>query len=146
MVKKLLTLTFGLMFTFGAIAQTLGLDNHNPGSRIHNVAPISQDSVRYWVGQGSNRAVVLITWFEEDNNYNITKYGFVWGVRFNGTVMAADIMDTLNTYESRINISFNSSHSFINDMTYDDGTMDIEGLGLGWMYEVNGSMANAVNA
>ncbi len=146
MVKKLLTLTFGLMFTFGAIAQTLGLDNHNPGSRIHNVAPISQDSVRYWVGQGSNRAVVLITWFEEDNNYNITKYGFVWGVRFNGTVMAADIMDTLNTYESRINISFNSSRSFINDMTYDDGTMDIEGLGLGWMYEVNGSMANAVNA
>ena len=146
MVKKVLTLAFGLMLTFGAIAQTLGMGNHNYNSRIHNVAPISQDSVRYWVGQGSNRVVVLITWFEEDNNDNITKYGFVWGVRFNGTVMASDIMDTLNTYESRINIIFSGSHSFINDMTYDDGTMNYEGLGYGWMYEVNGSMASAINA
>ena len=134
------------MLTLGAMAQTTGLENHNPVPRIHNVAPISQNNVRYWVGQGSNRVVVLITWFEEDANEIITKYGFVWGVRFNGTVTAADIMDTLNTYESRINISFSGSHSFINDMTYDDGNMDIEGLGYGWMYEVNGAMASAINA
>ncbi len=134
------------MLTLGAMAQTTGLENHNPVPQIHNVAPISQNNVRYWVGQGSNRVVVLITWFEEDANEIITKYGFVWGVRFNGTVTAADIMDTLNTYESRINISFSGSHSFINDMTYDDGNMDIEGLGYGWMYEVNGAMASAINA
>ncbi len=146
MVKKVLTFALGLMLTLGAMAQTTGLENHNPVPRIHNVAPISQNNVRYWVGQGSNRVVVLITWFEEDANEIITKYGFVWGVRFNGTVTAADIMDTLNTYESRINISFSGSHSFINDMTYDDGNMDIEGLGYGWMYEVNGAMASAINA
>ena len=146
MVKKVLTFTLGLMLTLGAMAQTTGLENHNPVPQIHNVAPISQNNVRYWVGQGSNRVVVLITWFEEDANEIITKYGFVWGVRFNGTVTAADIMDTLNTYESRINISFSGSHSFINDMTYDDGNMDIEGLGYGWMYEVNGAMASAINA
>ena len=134
------------MLTLEAMAQTTGLENHNPVPQIHNVAPISQNNVRYWVGQGSNRVVVLITWFEEDANEIITKYGFVWGVRFNGTVTAADIMDTLNTYESRINISFSGSHSFINDMTYDDGNMDIEGLGYGWMYEVNGAMASAINA
>ncbi len=146
MVKKVLTFALGLMLTLGAMAQTTGLENHNPVPQIHNVAPISQNNVRYWVGQGSNRVVVLITWFEEDANEIITKYGFVWGVRFNGTVTAADIMDTLNTYESRINISFSGSHSFINDMTYDDGNMDIEGLGYGWMYEVNGAMASAINA
>ncbi len=146
MVKKVLTFALGLMLTLEAMAQTTGLENHNPVPQIHNVAPISQNNVRYWVGQGSNRVVVLITWFEEDANEIITKYGFVWGVRFNGTVTAADIMDTLNTYESRINISFSGSHSFINDMTYDDGNMDIEGLGYGWMYEVNGAMASAINA
>ena len=75
MVKKVLTFALGLMLTLGAMAQTTGLENHNPVPQIHNVAPISQNNVRSWVGQGINRDLVLMTWFEEDANEIINKSG-----------------------------------------------------------------------
>ncbi len=137
MVKKVLTLAFGLMLFIGAMAQT------------PKTAAIAASDVRYWVGSGSNQAVVLITWEELDGDGDEYYIGAVWGVRFNGTILCNSLMDTISTYDANLSISMNSGRSFINDMTYAniETGLELNGSGMGWwMYTVNGDMASAINS
>ena len=137
MVKKVLTLAFGLMLFIGAMAQT------------PKTAAIAASDVRYWVGSGSNQAVVLITWEELDGDGDEYYIGAVWGVRFNGTILCNSLMDTISTYDANLSISMNSGRSFINDMTYanTETGLELNGSGMGWwMYTVNGDMASAINS
>ena len=135
MVKKVLALTFGLLLFMGAMAQT------------PKTATIAASDVHYWVGSGSNQAVVLITWEELDDNDDEYYVGAVWGVRFNGTILCNSLMDTLSAYDANLNISMNAGRSFINDMTYSNTQtgLVLNGSGGWWMYNVNGVMASAIN-
>ncbi len=116
MVKKLLSLTFGLMLSFGAMAQW-GASNPT----------VSQNDILFWTGTGSNRAVVAITW-PTDNGDNI---GIAWGVQWNGNnVLIQSIMDTIAAYDSRLSITWNSTHTYINDLAYIDAVNSLNLSGI----------------
>ena len=105
MVKKLFTLAFSLTIALSAIAQW-GASN----------PIVSQSNIQFWAGTGSNRAVVAITWPNGDDNI-----GIAWGVQWNGSnLLLRDIMDTIAAYDSRLTITWNSSHSYINNLFYSD--------------------------
>jgi len=118
MVKKLLTLTFGLMLSMASMAQ-YGASNPT----------VPQSDILFWTGSGNNRAVVAITWPTDDGD-NI---GVAWGVQWNGSnLLMRDIMDTIAAYDSRLVITWNSTHSYINDLSYVDA---VRGLNLTGIYD-----------
>lgn len=112
MTKKLLTLTLGLLLAFGASAQW-GSGN----------ATVPQDSIRFWTGSGSNRAVVAVTWETDDEDF----IGIAWGVQWDGSVNIGSIMDTIAAYDPRVTIS--GSASFITNIGYTDSEAGLDLLG-----------------
>ncbi len=117
MVKKLLTFILGLGLAAGASA-TINF----PAS-----------SVQYWVGSGSNSAVVVVAWDDAP-----TPTALAWGVRWNGTVSALDLIDSIQTYDSRFS---NGSSATAASVTYNDGTVVLTSDNNWWCYTVNGAWA-----
>lgn len=117
MVKKLLTFILGLELAAGASA-TINF----PAS-----------SVQYWVGSGSNSAVVVVAWDDA-----ATPTALAWGVRWNGTVSALDLIDSIQTYDSRFS---NGSSATAASVTYNDGTVVLTSDNNWWCYTVNGAWA-----
>ena len=127
MVKKVLALALGLVLAFGAMAQ-MGPSN----------TTVAQSDIQFWTGTGSNRAVVAITW----NDTTAGNIGIAWGVQWNGTTLTVgDIMDTIAAYDSRLAISWDSSHTYINNLGYTDsqaglnlsGMVDVD-MGIAWWW------------
>ena len=123
MVKKLLTILLGLSLAVGLEAQT---GNY----------PFPVSNVLYWVGSGTNSAVV---------NIGLDNTGLIYGVHWNGSLNVDDIMDTLNTYDDRLTIQ-GIADCYINTMSYyDESTGDsYSDDGYGWMYRINGGSAGAI--
>ena len=118
MTKKLLFLALGLMLAFGANAQW---GSSNP--------TVPQDSIRFWTGSGSNRAVVAVTWDDEVAG----AIGIAWGVQWNGAVTIGDIMDTIALYDSRMVLT--QSSTWINNIAYNDAELGLNLLGEdGWWW------------
>lgn len=117
MVKKLLTFILGLGLAAGASA-TINF----PAS-----------SVQYWVGSGSNSAVVVVAWDDA-----ATPTALAWGVRWNGTVCALDLIDSIQAYDSRFS---NGSSATAASVTYNDGTVVLTSDINWWCYTVNGAWA-----
>ncbi len=114
MVKKVLALAFGLVLSFGAMAQWEQLFNPT----------VPQSDIQFWTGTGSNRAVVAITW----QNGTAGTLGIAWGVQWDGdAVLIHDIMDTIATYDSRMTITWNNSHNYILNLAYNDGDLNLAG-------------------
>ena len=110
MVKKVLALAFGLLLAAGASAQW---------GAVNTTVP--QSNIQYWTGTGSNRAVVAITWVSGTNNI-----GIAWGVQWNGTAtQLANLMDTIAAYDSRLTITWNSSHSYIYNLAFADADLNL---------------------
>ena len=129
MVKKLLALAFGLLISAGASAQWEPVVNPT----------VPQSVIRHWTGTGENRAVVCITW----NDAVAGNVGIAWGVRWNsGTLLMRDVMDTIAAYDSRLTITWNSSHTYVNNLTYVDTALGLNVTGMvddmsgvaWWMY------------
>ena len=106
MVKKLLTIALGLVLSLGAMA-----DNY----------PYPASNIQFWTGTGSNSAVVVISWDDEDASYSAQ--GFAWGVHFNGTVSARNLLDTIAAYDSRFTFSF--SGALLSTIAYHDNVNNI---------------------
>ena len=122
MVKKVLTLALGLVLSFGAMA----------------TITFPASSVQYWVGTGSNQAVVVIGW---DDNPSGNNFALAWGVRWNGSATAANMLDTIATYDSRV--AYAISSGFVTSIGYNDGTL-VSGSSLSyWCYTINGGYAGA---
>lgn len=120
MVKKLLTLACGLLLSIGAMAQY-----SNP------VVP--QDSIRFWTGSGSNRAVIAITW----NDATAGNIGLAWGVQWNGSnVTLADLMDTIDAYDANLTIEHGANtFSIINNLSYANAELGLNLVGpAGWWW------------
>ena len=126
MVKKVLTLALGLVLSVGAMAQW-----GNP--------TVSQNDIQFWTGTGSNRAVIAITW----NDATAGNIGIAWGVQWNGgNMLLANLMDTIAAYDSRLSVTWNSSHSYINNLGYTDTELGLNISGVvedmtgvaWWMY------------
>ncbi len=110
MVKKVLALALGLMLAISTMAQW-----GNP--------TVSQNDIQFWTGTGSNRAVIAITW----NDFTAGNIGVAWGVQWNGNnVVLRDLMDTIAAYDSRLIITWNSNHSYVNNLAYVDTTLGLD--------------------
>lgn len=110
MVKKVLALALGLMLAISSMAQW-----GNP--------TVSQNDIQFWTGTGSNRAVIAITW----NDFTAGNIGVAWGVQWNGNnVVLRDLMDTIAAYDSRLIITWNSNHSYVNNLAYVDTTLGLD--------------------
>lgn len=117
MTKKLTIITCALFLTLG----------------VRGAINFSASDVQYWVGTGSNRAVVVIAW----DDYS-TPTALAWGVRWNGTVSALDIIDSIQTYDSRFS---NGSSATLSNVTYTDGGVTLSSEINYWCYTVNGTWA-----
>ena len=116
MVKKVLFIALGLMLASGAKA-----DWEQPFNPT-----VPQSAIQFWTGTGSNRAVIAITWVD-DTHGNI---GIAWGVQWNGNnVILHDLMDTIATYDPRMTITWNSTHTYINNMAYNDPQLGYDFIG-----------------
>ncbi len=134
MVKKLLTLAFGLALAFNAMAQT-----ENP------VVP--QSEIRFWTGTGSNRAVVSVTW----NNTDGGNIAMVWGVQWNGNnISVADLMDTIDAYDNNLTIEHGTTaFTIINNITYSNSYTSFTGTAGWWWYnwkDANGAAKSSNGA
>ncbi|MDY6372059.1 MAG: T9SS type A sorting domain-containing protein [Bacteroidales bacterium] len=124
MTKKLLSLAAAALLMTGAAAQSIEFD---------------QSDIQYWVGTGSNSAVVVIGW---DNCTSGNNFALAWGVHWNGSVTAVNMLDTIATYDSRV--QYNISSGFVTSIGYNDGTLiATPGSGSYWCYGVNGGFADA---
>ncbi len=121
MVKKLLTFILGLGLAAGASA-TINFPASN---------------VQYWVGTGSNSAVVIIGWDDNPNG----NFALAWGVRWSGSAMAVNMLDTIATYDSRVAYAINSG--FVTQIGYNDGTLVSGSSASYWCYTINGGYASA---
>lgn len=137
MVKKLLTIAFGLTLTFGVLAQKSNNDGHDlPLQRKTVTFPASD--VQYWVGTGSNSAVVIIGWDDNPNG----NFALVWGVHWNGSATAANMLDTIATYDERTSYP-GISAGWMNGFHYNDGTLISGSTASYWCYTINGGYAGA---
>ena len=121
MVKKLLALTLGLTLAIGASA----------------TITFPSSSVQYWVGTGTNQAVVILGWDDNPNG----NFALAWGVRWNGSATAANMLDTIATYDSRV--SYSISSGFVTSIGYNDGTLVSGSTASYWCYTLNGGSAGA---
>jgi len=128
-MKKVLTLALGLLMAAGASAQWDPIVNPT----------VPQNMIRYWTGTGDSKAVICITW----NDAVAGNVGLAWGVQWNGTTaLMRDLMDTIAAYDSRLSITWNSTHTYINNLTYVDTTLGLNITGVvddmsgvaWWMY------------
>ena len=67
----------------------------------------------------------------------------VWGVRWSGNVHVSDLLDTINTLDSRMQID-GISNCYADYMEYSDGTTSYETEGAGIMYKVNNTFASSI--
>lgn len=106
----------------------------NPNTpSLPNDANIPFDQIDYWVGGGSNSAVLTINWCD-------TAIAFGWGVHFEGdSILVADLMRTVAIYDPRINFSYGNWG--ITDITFQDGNYNLSLSGDWWIYNVNGQSA-----
>ena len=126
----------GLVLTFGAIAQLSNNDGHNPPPQRKTVTFAASD-IQYWVGTGSNSAVVIIGWDDNPNG----DFALAWGVHWNGSCTAVNMLDTIATYDSRV--AYAISSDFVTSIGYNDGTL-VSGSDYSyWCYTINGDWAGA---
>ena len=124
MVKKICTLFLGLMCFAGLQAQT--------------ESTIAASDIRFWVGSGSNQAIVAVNWAEPD-------VCLAWGFHYADSATLKDAMDAIAAADPRF--SYIASGSMLMDILYVEGTDTLKlttystsEWGNYWTFNVNGSM------
>ena len=139
MIKKITTFALGLLLTAGLWAQSG--NNEMYGHAVKGGAKsitFPASNIQFWTGTGSNQAVVIVGW---DDNSGGTNFALAWGVRWNGTATAQNMLDTIMAYDTRFGYTINGS--FVDSVWYNDGTL-VSGSDFSyWCYNVNNSMASA---
>lgn len=98
----------------------------------------SASDIQYWVGTGSNQAVVVIGW---DDNPSGSNFALAWGVRWNGSCTAVNMLDTIATYDTRV--AYAISSGYVTSIGYNDGTLVSGSSDSYWCYTLNGGYAGA---
>ena len=137
MIKKITTFAMGLLLTAGLWAQTGNNDLYrhdvNGGAKA---ITFSASDIQFWTGTGTNQAIIILDWDDDPGNNNIA---LAWGVRWNGSATATDLLDTMMAYDSRF--SYTLSGSLMTNMSYNDGTINPSSSMNGWCYYLNGDWA-----
>ena len=112
-------------------------DGHASSQRKSITFPASD--IQYWVGTGSNSAVVIIGW---DDNPSGNNFALAWGVRWDGGCTAANMLDTIATYDTRTNYP-GINAGWMTGFHYNDGTLVSGSSASYWCYTINGGYAGA---
>ena len=95
-------------------------------------ATIDPADILYWIGEGQNEAIFIVNWNEPDT-------ALAWVYRFNGaSVIVKDMMLDIAAADSRFDFT---GESYVTDITFNDGVLDLSLAGMWWMYNVNGQTA-----
>ena len=95
-------------------------------------ASIDPSQIRYWIGEGQNEAIFIVNWNEPDT-------ALAWGYRFNEeSITVKEMMDGIVAVDYRLGFE---GESFVTDITFNDGILDLGLAGYYWMYNVNGMTA-----
>ena len=139
-MKKLFTI-LGLIcminLTFAQEKVTVHQNGHEfQVSAVRSVTDYPASNIQYWVGSGSNSVVAVFKWCQN------TTMGIAYGYRWDGTATIYDMLTDIAAADSRFTITFNSSNTFINNLSYQDGTYNeyLETAGY-CMYTFNGNMS-----
>jgi len=93
-------------------------------------AKIEPSEILYWVGEGQNEVIFAVNWNEPDTC-------LAWGYRFNEeTVTVQHVMDALAEADDRF--SYEAYGSYVTDIYFEEGSMNLALYGLYFMYNVNG--------
>ena len=95
-------------------------------------ATIDPADIKYWIGEGQNEVVFIVNWNEPDT-------ALAWGYRFDEeTLMVKDVMTAIATVDYRFDFV---GESFVSEITFNDGVLNLALAGMWWMYNVNGQTA-----
>ena len=95
-------------------------------------ATIDPANIRYWIGEGENQVVFIVNWNEPDT-------ALAWGYRFSEeSITVKAMMDDIAAVDTRFDFV---GESFVSDITFNDGVLDLSLAGMWWMYNVNGMTA-----
>ena len=138
MLKKVLTFGIALLMMGGICAQEAGNNVHYKGARngAKSITFAASD-VQYWVGTGSNSAVVIIGWDDNTNG----NFALAWGVHWNGSATAVNMLDSIATHDSRVQYAISSG--FVTNIGDNDGTLVSGSTASYWCYTLNGGNAGA---
>lgn len=135
MKLKITIFLLGLLLTGMSWAQT---NNDRAGSKpvrsAKSISTFPTSDIQMWCGTGSNQATVVVGWDDA-----ATPIALVWGVRWNGTITAANALDSITAYDSRT--SYYMSGSMLAEFTYDDGVLNPTSPNNWWCYKINGVWA-----
>ena len=93
-------------------------------------AKIEPSEILYWVGEGQNEVIFAVNWNEPDTC-------LAWGYRFNGeSVTVQHVMDAIAEADERF--GYEAYGSYITDIYFEEGSMNLALYGLYFMYNVNG--------
>ena len=137
MIKKIVLFAFGLLLSAGLWAQmgNNDLHRHETSGGAKEIS-FSASDIQFWTGTGSNQAIVILDWDDDPMGNNIA---LAWGVRWNGTATATDLLDTMMAYDSRFSYTLNGA--LMTNMSYNDGTINPGSSMGGWCYYLNGDWA-----
>ncbi len=81
---------------------------------------VSLDDIEYWVGEGSNRAGLVIDWQD-----GITPQSIMWGYRWDGTATGEDMLNAIVASDTRLSGDV-SLPTTINYDLNNDGSLDAD--------------------
>lgn len=144
MAKKLLTLCTALMFISTLFAQNTNNTRYGDPDKaqlgIYNQTlngakmTFSASDIQFWCGSGSNSAIIVVGWDDSSD-----EVALAWGVRWSGSAVAIDLIDSIATYDSRFSYQF--SGGMIGFVEYHDDALNLASSTNWWCYYVNGSWA-----
>ena len=92
-------------------------------------ATIAASDILYWVGTGTNEAILAVNWADT---------ALAWGYRWNGTATVESMMTDIAAADPRFSYS---GTGFLDNITFNDGTVSLAGTpGNYWGSTKNGMM------
>lgn len=121
MVKRFLSACATLVLISVLSAQNLSNNAlHNNNNSIDSKSiTIAASDIEYWVGNGTNSAIVIVAW-----DQNATPTALAWGVHWNGSTTATGLLDSIVAHDSRF--SYDISGSLMSSMAYNDGVLNLQ--------------------
>ena len=139
MMKRLFT-CFLILLSIGVSAQNADVRAYlSTHESTRNVTDIPSDSIRFWVGEGSNEVVAAFFFCDP------TPTGVAYGFRFNGTATIGQMLAAIQTADSNFIYELSASGSFINNIGYNNGTQNFLITGGYCMYTIDGSYSGGLS-
>ncbi len=115
-------------FTYIWTTEVTPVSNPN-GTEVVD-ATISADEIEYWVGEGENEVVVIISWCEE------TETALAWGYRFNGETNLFAALTDIAAADDRLTVVGSAP----SDILYEDDEYSLNMTGDYPMHGINGAI------